>query len=220
VDDGCRIAAVILAAGLSRRMGGEPKALLTLGDKPLIVHVIDAFRSAGRIEPLMVVTGHAAPQIQHILEPFAVHVVHNEAYASGEMLSSVKSGVSAMLRENSAPVDAFFIALSDQPLIQPRTIAAMCDAWRESRPAVMLPTYRGKRGHPILLSAAHAKEILSLPANATLKAFTSRHVKHTVELDVDDPGILHDLDTPADYQAAKGNWNGGKSHVPTHPTKS
>jgi molybdenum cofactor cytidylyltransferase len=223
VHDGCRIAAVVLAAGLSRRMG-EPKALLTLGDKPLIVHVIDAFRSAGaagaagRIDPIIVVTGHAAEQIQHILTPFSVHVVHNEAYASGEMLSSVKRGVSEVLSEHTPPVDAFFIALSDQPLVLPRTISAMRDAWvKHSRPAVMLPTFKGKRGHPILLSTSNAKEILSLPEDATLKVYTSRHTKHTLEVNVDDPAILHDLDTPADYQAARQKLNGGTAHVPTHP---
>src|SRR5690349_9699427 len=119
----CRIAAVILAAGLSRRMG-QPKALMLLGGKPLIAHLIDAFRSSGEVDPIVVVTGHAAGQIQEILSPFHVHAVHNEAYASGEMLSSVKRGVSAVL-EISPPVDGFFIALADQPRVLPPTISKM-----------------------------------------------------------------------------------------------
>jgi molybdenum cofactor cytidylyltransferase len=195
---------------------GQPKALLTLGDRPLLNHVIDAFVSAGGIDPLIVVTGHAAREIEHILKPFSVHVVHNEAYASGEMLSSVKAGVSAALERRA---DAFFIALVDQPMILPRTIRAMREAWVKSRPAVLLPTWQGKRGHPILLAADGAPEILSLPEDATLKAYTSRHAEHTLELAVDDPAILHDLDTPADYHAAAGTWEQGAAHVPTHPPR-
>ena len=210
-----RMAAVVLAAGLSRRMGGQPKALLRLGPKPLLIHVIDAFRSAGGIDPIIVVTGHAADRVKEILQPLDVHVVHNEAYASGEMLSSVKRGVSAVLEQGA---EAFFIALSDQPMVLPATISAMRDAWAHSRAAVMLPTYRGKHGHPILLSASGAEAILSLPEDATLKDYTSRLVEHTLELAVDDPAILHDLDTPADFSAAAGSWNGGVAHVPNHPT--
>ena len=199
-------------------MGGKTKALLTLGDRPLIIHVIDAFRSAGGIDPIIVVTGHAADEIQHILTPFSVHVVHNEAYASGEMLSSVKAGISAVLEEHHPAVDAFFVALSDQPMVLPRTISAMRDAWtKHSRPVVVLPTFKGKHGHPILLSSERALEILALGDDATLKTFTSRHIKRTLELDVDDPAILHDLDTPADYQAAARHWNEGATHVPIHP---
>lgn len=195
-----RIAAVVLAAGMSRRMG-SPKALLTLGDKPVLIHVIDALVSAGGIDPIVVVTGHEPGPIGRILQPFPVHVVHNEAYASGEMLSSVKTGVWALV---PARADAFFIALSDHPMVRPKTISALASAWEQSRPRVLLPTFKQKHGHPILLSAAGAEEILALPADATLKTYTSRYAKHTLELSVDDPAILHDLDTPADYQAAAG----------------
>ena len=167
---------------------GQPKALMPLAGKPLIRHVIDAFQSAGEVGPIVVVTGHAAEQLSEILSPLPVHLVHNPAYASGEMLSSVKQGVAAVL-ESAEPVDAFFIALADQPRISPQTISLMCKAWSDSRPSVLLPTYRQKHGHPILLGAGDANEILSLPPEATLKSYTSRHAKHTLELDVDDPAV-------------------------------
>jgi CTP:molybdopterin cytidylyltransferase MocA len=153
------------------------------------------------VEPIVVVSGHAAEQIHEILRHFRVHVVHNEAYASGEMVSSVKRGVSAVL-EFTPPVDAYFIALVDQPRVSPATISAMCDAWTKSRPVVLLPTFNGKHGHPILAATQHADEILALPPQATLKAFTSRHTEHTLELAVNDPAILQDLDTPAEFERA------------------
>src|SRR4051812_23149534 len=102
-----RIAAVVLAAGLSRRMG-TPKALLPLGDKPLLARVIETIVSAGAgIDPIVVVTGHEAEKVVEILVPWKVHPVHNLAYATGGMLSSVQSGVAAV----RDLCDAFFVVL-------------------------------------------------------------------------------------------------------------
>jgi CTP:molybdopterin cytidylyltransferase MocA len=193
-----RIAAVVLAAGLSRRMG-TPKALLPLGGKPLLVRVIETIVSAGGIERVVIVTGHAADQISEILRPFPVHPVHNAAYASGGMLSSVQTGVAAVSRN----CDAFFIVLGDQPLVRPQTLTAMCDAWNETRPRVLLPTHQGKHGHPILLSAEGTGEILSLSReHDTLKNYTSKFSERKLELEIDDPAVLSDIDTPAEYRAA------------------
>jgi molybdenum cofactor cytidylyltransferase len=202
-----RIAAVVLAAGLSRRMGTS-KALLPLGDKPLLVHVIEAIVSAGGIEPIVVVTGHQADEIAKILRPLPVHPVRNPAYATGGMLSSIQSGVAAV----AGKADAFFIVLGDQPMVRPETLRQMADAWRDSHPRVLLPAHGGKHGHPILLAAAGAEEIRSLPADATLKSYTTKYSEHTLELAIDDPAILCDIDTPADYQAAAQRFAG--PHVP------
>ena len=193
-----RIAAVVLAAGLSSRMGSN-KALLPLGDKPLLVRVIETILAAGRIEPVVVVTGHEADRIGEILRPMAVHPVHNPAYATGGMLSSVQTGVAAVIDK----CDGFFVVLGDQPLVRPQTLARMCNAWATSRPRVLLPTHNTKHGHPILLSCDGAGEILSLsPQRDTLKTYTSKLTEHTLELAIDDFGVLADIDTPADYQAA------------------
>ena len=194
-----RIAAVVLAAGLSRRMG-TPKALLPLGDKPLLVRVIEAIVSAGGIEPIVVVTGHAAAEVEEILRPFPVHPVHNAAYATGGMLSSVQTGVAAV----SGKADAFFMVLGDQPLVRPDTFTAMSRAWAQAtpRPRVVLPTYDGKHGHPILLASDGAHEILSLRGEQTLRSYTSTQSKRTLELAIDDPAVLSDIDTPQDYQTA------------------
>jgi molybdenum cofactor cytidylyltransferase len=114
------------------------------------------------------------------------------------MISSVQRGVEAV----AGKADAFFIVLGDQPMVRPGTMRAMADAWRAKRPRVLLSTYGGKHGHPILLAADGADEIRSLPSDATLKTYTSKYSEHTLELAIDDPAVLHDIDTPADYQAA------------------
>src|SRR3954471_572338 len=106
-----QIAAIILAAGMSSRMG-RSKALLPFGGKPLLACVIQTFAAAGDIAPIVVVTGHEADAILKILQPLPVHPLHNPAYASGGMVSSIQTGVAAVADE----VDAFFIAPGDQPM--------------------------------------------------------------------------------------------------------
>ena len=195
-----RIAAVVLAAGLSTRMG-QPKALLPFGGKPLLACVIETIAAVGGIAPIVVVSGHAAEAVGKILADLAnpaVHPVTNPAYATGGMLSSIQSGVAAVAKQ----ADAFFIVLGDQPMVRVQTLRSMMRAWREKRPRVLLPTCDGKHGHPILLSCEGAGQILSLPRDATLKTYTSTQSEHTLELRVDDPAVLCDIDTPADYQAA------------------
>ena len=177
---------------------GTPKALLPLGDKPLLARVIETIVTAGEIDPVVTVTGHEEVRVRQILTPWKVHPVHNVAYATGGMLSSVQTGVAAVLGR----CDAFFVVLGDQPLVRAGTYRAMIDAWSESRPRVVLPKHAGKHGHPILLSATGADEILSLQRDQTLKSYTSKQAERTLELAIDDPAVLSDIDTPADYQAA------------------
>ena len=205
-----RIAAVVLAAGLSRRMG-RVKSLLPFGDKPLLARVVEGIVSAGGIDPIVVVTGYAAEQVAPVLENYPVRPVHNPAYASGGMLSSIQTGLAAVRRD----ADAVLIVLGDQPMVRAETINAITSAWSRSRPRprVILPSHGGKHGHPILLSAAGIDEILSLSTEQSLKTYTNRHIEQTVESEVDDPAILLDLDTPDDYAAALGRWQSSQMDV-------
>src|SRR5438552_2817303 len=96
-------------------------------------------------------------------------------------------------------MDAVMIVLCDQPLVSPGTISALARAWAVRRPRVLLPRFDGKHGHPIVLSAEGIEEILALPVEATLKSYTSRHMRSTIEVDIDDPEILRVVDTPEEY---------------------
>ena len=111
-----RIAAVVLAAGMSRRMG-RPKALLPLGERTLIARVVETIRNSGVVDQIVVVTGHRAEEIERELSSFDVKFVHNEDFADGEMLSSVKIGAGAIADQ----CDAFFLVLADQPLVSEST---------------------------------------------------------------------------------------------------
>jgi molybdenum cofactor cytidylyltransferase len=189
------VAAIVLAAGMSRRMG-SPKALLPIDGKPMLACVLDML-DAAKVSPIVVVTGAAAEQLRPVLEGRDVQVAHNPDYEQGEMLSSIKTGLLALPRN----IDATLIVLCDQPGVKSSTITILAAAWSQRRPRVLAPTYQGKRGHPIVLSMTGVDEIISLPPAATLKSYTSAYASEMVELSVDDAAVVRDIDTPADYAA-------------------
>jgi molybdenum cofactor cytidylyltransferase len=195
------IAAIILAAGMSQRMG-RLKPLLPFGDRPMLARVLETFLAIPEISPIIVVTGHAEKEIRCVVEEYNVITAHNPDYATGGMLSSVQTGVRAL----PSPNDAFFLALGDQPRVRPETLRALLAARREADASLFLSTFESKRGHPVLFASSCASEILALPADATLKHLVVQHAADTVEVSVFDPAILADVDTPEDYERAVRLW--------------
>ena len=129
------VAAVVPAAGMSRRMG-RPKPLLPLGAVPMVVRVVETLFAAGGLEPLVVVTGHGREHVEAALSLLPVEFFHNPDYERGEMLSSVQAGIRAVAGRAGAVV----LALADQPAVTPEIVAALVDAWRESgAPLVCAP---------------------------------------------------------------------------------
>jgi molybdenum cofactor cytidylyltransferase len=192
------ISAVVLAAGLSKRMGAF-KPLLPLDGKALLVHVIETLQAVDEIRTILVVTGHEERRLKAALQSAPVSFVHNAAYASGEMLSSVQAGLRAL----PADVEAVVLALGDQPAVQPETVRRLVRTWLEQKPALVLPVFHGRRGHPLLLCMSLRAEILALPKNATLKTAVHRHLGEAVQIAVDDAAVTADVDTPEDYQRAQ-----------------
>lgn len=192
------IAAIILAAGMSQRMG-QPKLLLPFGDRPMLARIIETLTACADISQILVVTGHYKQEISALLRDYShVQAVHNPEYATGGMLSSVKIGVEALTPDTSA----FFLALGDQPAVQPATLSHLSDTWRTTHAPIVLPTLEGKRGHPVLFAAALAPEIRALPEDATLKVLITRYSEELYETPVSDPAIGWDIDTPEEYERA------------------
>ena len=133
--------------------------------------------------------------------------VHNADYRAGEMLSSAQAG----LRSVAGRCDAALIALGDQPSIEPKTARFLIDAGRETGAAIISPVYAGRGGHPILVRSHLFDEILSLNAGDTLKTLMRRHADHVLKVDVDDPAVVADVDTPADYERALRAWRERRS---------
>ncbi len=174
---------------------GRCKTLLPIDGVPMLERVLHTVGCVDQLWPIVVVTGHQPDQVRPIIRSAGAIEAHNPHYALGEMISSIKTGV----REMRDGVDAFFIMLADQPRIRAETLGTLASTWRARRPNILLPRYNNRRGHPVVITAAAIGEIISLPPDATLKTFTSRHASTTLQIDVDDPAILDDIDTPADY---------------------
>ncbi|MFH1086621.1 MAG: NTP transferase domain-containing protein [Chloroflexota bacterium] len=175
---------VILAAGYSSRAGAF-KLALPLGGRAVIQRAVEGM--APFVRRILVVTGHHAERVAALVADHPqVTLVHNEGYAAG-MLSSIQAGAAQV----SAP--RFFLLPGDHPLIAPD----VCRRLLAVAALVVQPTYGGHGGHPILLASALIPEILALPADATLRDLLRR--TPSVRVEVEDDGILLDLDTSDDY---------------------
>jgi molybdenum cofactor cytidylyltransferase len=186
------ITALILAAGQSKRMG-QPKMLLPWGTTTVLGQVIHIFKAAG-VEDILVVTGGAREQVE-VLVGVSARTVFNPGFAEGEMLSSIQVG----LAELSPETEAVLIGLGDQPQVQERSVKLVVDEYAKSKASLVVPSFQMRRGHPWLATRKHWSEILHLDPGDTLRDFLNRHATDIRYVEVNDPGILKDLDTPHDY---------------------
>ncbi|WP_031513708.1 DVU_1551 family NTP transferase [Desulfofalx alkaliphila] len=189
---GKNIAALIIAAGLSSRMGSF-KPLLPLGEGTVIEKSVALFRMAG-IEDVTVVTGHRSKELLPVLTPLGVNLVFNRDYSKG-MFSSVKAGVASL----KPSLQAFFFLPGDIPFVQPQTVISMLETFSKGRSGIIYPCFKGERGHPPLISTAYKDSILSWHGEGGLRALLQEIETDAVDVEVEDGGILQDLDTPEDY---------------------
>jgi molybdenum cofactor cytidylyltransferase len=190
------IAAVILAAGRSARMG-VLKPLLPLEGETIMERVVGLFRGAG-ISDILVVVGNESVRLAPVLEKMAVRYVVNEDYQHG-MFSSVQAGVKHL----GEGYRAFFLHPVDIPLIRGDTLKKLMAVFREERVDICRPCYQGKRGHPPLIAATLIPHILTYAGPGGLRALLSRHTEHSLDVECDDPGVLMDMNTPENYEKIK-----------------
>lgn len=196
------VGAIVLAAGMSTRMG-EPKMLLPWTEKRTIIeHVIEQALNS-RVDHIVTVTGHQSKQIKTVVEPLGVDVVYNRGYKTGEMLSSIKAGLRAM-PENVA---AALIMLGDQPRVQPKVIYQVMMAYAEGRGEIIAPSFEMRRGHPILISRRYWAEILNLRRHQSLRDVLNAHSEEITYINVNTDSVLRDVDTRDDY--AEERWRAG-----------
>jgi molybdenum cofactor cytidylyltransferase len=194
------ISAILLAAGESRRMGSTNKLALDIDGVPMVRRAAETLLAASLAE-LVVVLGHEAERIGSLLTGLPLRTVVNEAYPAGRM-SSVHRGLETI----DAACDGILIALADQPLLEPDDIARLLGAFRAAgQGAILLPSYRGRRGNPVLLDAAHREPILAMgPAAGGARAYIDAHPERVHHCEMDNGHVVTDLDTPEDYAALTG----------------
>lgn len=192
MSPGGGIAALILAAGSSARMGSL-KPLLPLGSSTVIEEAVRRWRAAG-VEDIRVVTSHRAGELAAVLKRLKVRQLFNPDYDQG-MFASIRAGVRSLEPE----IAAFFLLPVDIPLVNPRTITAILEAHRRFAARIIYPCFRGRRGHPPLISITCVQD-LPPDCDGGLRAYLSRYGAEALDLEVMDEGVLLDCDTPEDYR--------------------
>ena len=184
-----RVAAVVLAAGKSSRMGAN-KLLADLGGQPMIRRTVAAMRQAA--DETIVVTGRDAGEVRAALEGLPVRFVHNENFAEG-LSTSLRAGIAAL----SPDTDAAVIALGDMPLVTAdavrRLIAAYSPAEHRS---VIVPVFGAERGNPVLWGRQHFDALKQLTGDRGARALFDQYADEIVEVAMADDAVLMDADTP------------------------
>jgi molybdenum cofactor cytidylyltransferase len=186
------VAAIVLAAGLSRRMGHRNKLLMAgPGGRPMLEHAVDA-ALASMASPVLVVLGHQADQLATLLRHHEATLVHAPDYAEG-LAASLRAGIAALPQHASAVV----VCLGDMPLVTAALIDRIIAAYDpdEGR-LIVVPTQRGKRGNPVLWDRRFFADILALRGDTGARALLLRHAEYVTEIDVGSDAILTDFDTP------------------------
>ena len=189
------ISGILLAAGLSTRMG-EPKQLLPFGESTIIETVVDSMLGS-KFDEVIVVVGHCAAQIREQLAERPVKIVFNPDYHEG-MLTSAQAGIRAL---NVS--DAFALMLVDQPLITPALIDQVIDAYVRTDKRIALPSYNYKRGHPVIFHPEYADDILALGVESGgVRTLFKRYADDIHYVTVDTDRVLRDIDYREDYERA------------------
>ena len=193
------IAALVLAAGLSRRMGTN-KLLLPFGERTVLSQVVSVLQACP-LDEIVIITGHEREKVEamtsrHVAQHGGLRCVYNPNYADGEMLSSIQAGLAALT--DTLRCTAALVALGDQPQIERRITLQVIAAHTPA--AVIIPSFNRHGGHPILIDRACWSDILALPIGATLRDVWRSHPGWLRYIDVDTETILRDMDTPDDYR--------------------
>jgi len=197
-DGNRNVAAIILAAGRSTRMGGPNKLLAELGGKTL-VRIVAEQALASKAKGVIVVTGHQAEQVEKALQGLSVKFVRNPDFAKG-LASSVKAGIAAV----ADSADGAVICLGDMPLIDARLIDRLIEAFAPDRGnLIAVPVSDNRRGNPVLWSRRFFHELMALDGDIGARHLIARHSEAVAEVPVEGHGAFLDIDTPQALEAAQ-----------------
>jgi molybdenum cofactor cytidylyltransferase len=184
--------AMILAAGESKRMG-KPKLLLPVGEKTMIETVIDRVIQS-RAEKILVILGSNREKIEKKIGNLPLEIAVNPDFKEG-MLSSVQHGFHALPED----ARAVLIFLGDQPSIPADVIDRVIDAFRETGKGIVLPVYKGERGHPVLIDMKYRHDVKNLNPEVGLRELVYGRPEDILEVEVDNAGIMRDINDIEDY---------------------
>ena len=192
---GLQMSTVILAAGLSARMGHTPKLLLDIGGAPMIRRTVENALAFSPVETI-VVTGHRAPEIEAALGGLPVSFIHNPSYGAGQP-TSVAAGVAAL----NADCHAVMIMLGDQPLVTADHLRALASAYAALDGAsILVPYHNSRRGNPVIVGTQNIPEMVGRGVNIGCRHLIDTHVDRVWRSDMSSDVYTFDCDTPEDYR--------------------
>lgn len=189
------IAAVVLSAGESSRMG-RPKALLPIDGQTFIERIVSVLKEC-HVGRVIVVLGHDADELTRRIANLPVEILVNRDYRHGQ-LSSLQVAVRHLRADDRC--DGMLVHLVDHPYISKKLVDVMVQRFYESKMSIVVPRFRGKRGHPVIFSRQLFGELLDAPMDQGAKAVVNAHRGETLEMDTEDEGITLDIDTPELYR--------------------
>lgn len=192
-----KVAAVVLAAGGSTRMG-TPKQLLIVRGKPMLRRVSEAVCAIG-LEQVVVVIGAHKDVVMEALDGLPATVVVNEDWLRG-LSSSLRAGIGALRPE----VEATLVVLADQPALTPELLNTLVDRYRATGAPIVAPVHKGKRGNPVLFDRALFPELMEVEGDRGGRMLLKRHQKELEQVETKDPAVLMDIDTWQDYERLAG----------------
>ncbi len=198
MPDTFRAVAVVTAAGSAERFGGK-KLLAPIDGEPLLDHTIRSLLEGGVTEVIVVVGTDARRELERDVNAMndpRVRPVENPDPSRG-MFSSIQVGVA------TANGDALVVLPGDMPYVRPETVSAVIAKYRERR-AIVSPRDKGKRGHPVVMPLSFRDEIAATAPTANLHEVIKHHQDERVDLEVEDAGVVRDVDTPADLERPRG----------------
>jgi len=186
-----KVAALVLAAGQSRRMGTLNKLVAEVDGVPMVRATVDNIAASG-VERVVVVTGHEAARVQQALQGLDVETVHNPDYAQG-LSTSLSRGVAAL----DDTLDAVLVCLGDMPRVNARHVQRLLAAFDplEGR-SICVPTHRGKRGNPVLWDRRYMEQMRQVRGDVGARHLIGEHEDQLCEVEMDDAGVLMDVDSP------------------------
>jgi len=190
-----RVEGILLAAGESRRMG-FPKPLLRLNSHTFIEHA--ALAMLDSVAQLIIVLGAHAERVRAAIpRDSRVTVVDNPDWRQGQ-LSSLRTGLCAIGRDAAAAM----VHLTDHPTVQPATYSALASEFGRSPTQILIARHHGRRGHPVIFARGIFDELMVAPNEGGARVVVNADPSRVAYLEVDDPGVTLDLDTPADLARA------------------